>query len=302
MSKIRHGVARKLAFRWMAGATVAALLICLNPGLASANDSPSGFWYGADGTGPGPNGTSIASPCTGAYGFYAGRVNTANDGYMKISYANQAQTNANNGRGVGEMAYGDLDGPTAYSGFNGSTSEATYWGEEQANAFGNSWDGDMDSYGLEEPSYPLVFADMESGNPGWLTSANSGTYSNWQTLNRDVFNGFWSQIQTWTIPDGVEMEAAYYSGPEFYDTYMPSQSMASTWQWEASWAYSGSISSGDCALNGFTAPDGFSPQSIFGQSTGSACFGFWQWANTNSGNSDWDQVDQNRLNSGSCPE
>jgi hypothetical protein len=301
VGKIRRGVARKVVLRSVVGATICAMLVLFNSGLAGANDKPAGFWYGADGSGPAPSGTQMPSPCAGYYAFYSGRVNTTDDTYMKTGDANQAQTNANNGHGIGVFAYGDLDGPSSYSGFNGSTSEATAWGEEQADAFANNYDYYIDYEGLEEPSYSLVFADMEQNNPGWYWSGDTGGYSNWQTLNRDVFNGFWSEIQTWTIPDGVQMEAAYYTGPEFYNTYMPNQTMPNTWLWEASWAYT-SIDSSDCLLNGFTAPDGFSPQSIFGQSTSSACFGFWQWASTDSQSQDWDQTDQNKLNSGSCPE
>jgi hypothetical protein len=300
VGKNRPNVTFKIAFRSLIGAAICAALVLMNPLVASANDKPSGFWYGADGNGPAPSGTDMPT-CGGYYGFYAGRVNTTDDTFMHTNYANQAQTNANNGHGIGEMAYGDLDGPHSYSGFNGSTSEATAWGEEQASAFANNWDAYIYD-GLEEPSYPLVFADMESMDTGWYSSSDTGGYSNWQTLNRDVFNGFWSEIQDYTTPDGIEMEAAYYTNQEFFDTYMPSQTMPNTWQWEASWTYTGSISSSDCALNSFTAPDGFSPQSIFGQSTSSACFGFWQWANTSDGSQDWDQTDQNRLNSGDCPE
>lgn len=283
----------------IAGSTIVAF-----GGVSSASDS-TGFYFGTDGTGPGPSGVDMPSPCSGSYGFYAGRVNTANDGEMHVSYANQAQTDANNGAGVGSIPYGDLEGPKNDPNFNGTASEATYYGEEEANGFGNSYDSDLTSYGLKTPTYPLVFADMENGNIGWLSSSSG--YSNWETLNRDIYNGFYSQIETWTLPGSSEtLLPAMYANPAFYSTYMPSQSITGSALWEASWAYggpnySGNLAAGDCALTNWTAPDGFSPQSIFGQTTSSACFEFWQFASTNSENSDWDQTDHAKLNTTNCP-
>jgi hypothetical protein len=271
-------------------------------GISSAGDS-TGFYFGTDGTGPAPSGVDMPSPCSGSYGFYSGRVNVANDGEMHVSYANQAQADANNGAGVGSMPYGDLEGPKNDPSFNDTASEATYYGVEQANGFGNSYDSDIDSYDLKLPTYPLVFADMEAGNLGWMTLAKYG-YSNWQTLNRDVYNGFVSQIETWTLPNMSEtMEPAMYANPLFYSEFMPSQTITGNPLWEASWAYnqSGNFLAGQCGLTDWTAPSGFSPQSIFGQSTSSACFEFWQFASTNGDNEDWDQTDHARLSSFSCP-
>jgi hypothetical protein len=270
------------------------------PGVSVSADS-AGFYFGADGNGPGPSGTDMPSPCSGSYGFYAGRVDSPapTDGYMKVSYANQAQTNANAGRGNGLFAYGDLEGPKAYSGFDGTDAKATYWGEIQANAFANNYDTDLDNYGLDFPSYPQVFADMEGKNPGWLTGSSG--YSNWQTLNRDVFNGFYSQIETWTFPNTSEtMIPAMYTGLSFFDTYMPNQTITGTSLWEASWYYSSGTLPGSCSLSNFSI-NGFSPQSIFGQSTSSACFEFWQWASTNSSTWDWDQSDHAKLITTNCP-
>ncbi len=279
---------------------VGLLMICgvlfVTSGAASAGDGPPGFWYGADGYGPGPTSSLDMPVCGGMYATYAGRVDNIapDDGFFNVSYAQAPSFNADLGEGIGMLAYIDVTGPRADPYYNGTAVEAETWGVEQAwYAFAN-WDYDIDYDVDYYPLYPIVFADMESGNPGWIAGDSS--------LNRDVFNGWWEALQEYDDPLDMALESGWFANPSFNSEYMSGQILTGTWGWESNWAYevSGNLPVGDCVRKGFQAPDGFTPSPMFGtKAASSGCFFGWQWANSNGNDADWDTLDSNRL-SDSC--
>jgi hypothetical protein len=222
---------------------------------------------------------------------------------MHVACANTAQSNANSGIGNGSFAVGDLEGPKNVMPFNDTDAQAIAYGQSQALTLGENYDWEIVNAGLDMPSFPFIFADIELGNMGWLTSTSG--YSNWQTLNRDVVNGYIAQIETMDLPNTSEtLEPGIYTGPSVVTSYFPNQSITNIALWEASYYYTQGTLPGSCSFSGFTlltSPNNFTPQSILGQSVNSACFEFWQWASTNGGHDDWDQTDRTRLTSGGCP-
>lgn len=265
----------------------AALVVGVFAGPASANDSPSGFWYGADGSGPGPNGSGVEYTfpnCGGGYGSYVGRIDSYPDSYGNATYSNDAQANANSGYGIGATSYFDLAGPTSDPSYNGTGSEALSWGEQQAATATSNYESFYDHN--DAPSDVILWADMESGNGGWGSN---------QTLNRDVFNGFYDEIRG----EQIDIQGSYatglvgiYTTSDWWSTYVNS-SLATVFEWTAQTSHS-SYASGDCA-SGWTSGS-YSAVFYASFTTSSACAVMYQYV---SGSSDYDQVDKNRI-PGSC--
>lgn len=165
-------------------ASCTALASVLAAPAASASDGPPGFWYGADSDGPGPLGSGVEytmPTCSGAYGSYVGRIDSGSDPYNKPAYSNAANSNAASGYGVGSQNYYDLAGPLADPSYNGSASEAVSWGEYQGQLAIDNWVTFYVTDGNLLPALPVIYADMESGNPGYgsntVLTATSSTAS-----------------------------------------------------------------------------------------------------------------------------
>ena len=188
--------------------------------------------------------------------------------------------------------YVDLEGPANDPKYNETTTEAKAYGASQASTAAYNYYYLVTYQGVAGSSYPIIFMDLEAGNPGWLAGNPNG-------LNRAVFDGFWNNIGNDVASYGFYgFVAGLYSGPGFYSGYLD-ESLTGTWYWEASAYYTGSGSPGSCTLDGLSI-NGWVPQASFGQSpSSSSCYMGWQWATMSNPGTDWDQLDQNRL-SDSC--
>jgi hypothetical protein len=112
--------------------TAMILLLTILP--ADAGDTPAGYWYGADGSGPGPVGSGVPytmPTCGGAYGSYTGRIDSVPDSYNNVSYSNAANDNDNSGYGIGSQNYFVLTGPLSDPSYNGTDAEALAYGKSR---------------------------------------------------------------------------------------------------------------------------------------------------------------------------
>ena len=199
----------------LASAVTAALTVgAPAAGAAVAGDTPAGFWYGTDSppmpvTGSGP----YFEPAVGGYyGGYVGMVgNWAHwqgchgSGLLAWSPTNFSEAAANYSRfrkGVGTAGYWFMAGPGVDPHYNGTVSEATQWGQQQAAR------ALSDMHGTE--NYPVVWMDVEiPGNApdytpapdnGWnavYTSACSGVVKAQHiaaAVDRGVLDGFSSYV------------------------------------------------------------------------------------------------------------
>jgi hypothetical protein len=156
---------------------------------------------------------------------------------------------------------------------------------------------------------------MEPTNGGFFYSTDTTdptTWENQEQLNRAVFDGYWNQLAQYplTLPTETALVPAFYSGPGFWSSSMPDETISNTFLWEASAYYSSGTSPEYCSLKGFsvikdTGVDWFVPQPIAGQTPGSsACMVVWQWAATdiikNNPTADWDQTDKANFSSAGC--
>lgn len=264
---------------------VAALTLCVGSALFTgvlAGDSPAGFWYGADCSGPGGNGTTVPylePTCGGLYGSYVGRINESSDPYNHALYSNETNANYTTGHGgLGSQNFFALDGPKADPNYTGTTNEASGWGELQASTALSNWISFYSSN--HKPYWPLIYADIEPGNPGWLSGSSNSS------INRAVFNGFWDVI-TGTTESGESkpLETGLYISPSNWATYFSGQTLGSTFEWTPVMSYSSAITS-DCPT-GFSSSGGASVQwPLSGDNP--ACEDAWQWVSSVS--VDYDQV------------
>lgn len=265
------------------------LLVALDSQAAFAGDS-SGYYYGADLTGPGPSNGSIPylEPiCGGAYGTYIGRINSVPDGYNNTMYSDDAAKNAAAGYGVGPMSIIDLQGPGVDKATTTSAAEA--WGEDQARtAIAN-----FQTYYDENNKfvYPVIWADAESGNGGYSTSTKA--------LDRDVLTGFNTEIRQLVktvVVRGVSYTplVGVYTAPIFWSDYM-SGTLSTMYEWTYE-GYQADGTSNACAT-GFTAPHS-AAEFFAGYTTGSACALVWQFM---AGSADYDSLYATHLkNKASC--
>jgi len=269
---------------------MAAALGMATAATASANDGPTGFWYGTDSGSYGdastpPGGSPYVNPFQlgGHYGGYIGEIG----GWWTIlgGGTNQwnglaaayAEDNHRLGDGIGTTGYWMLGGPgkdTALSAYN--------WGHEQGLRAVTAWRN-------SGSDLPLIWMDVETGQ-GWYGSGSA-------TTNRDDFNGFFDAVS------GSGYMVGVYSSDSFWKQTFGTGAAAQiphTYEWTAVYEYGiGKTGTGPYAwCHGSTCAQFFG-----GQSTSSACALMWQWTSTASGvNSpgDVDQIDSNRLGSAGC--
>jgi len=279
---------------------------------APAGDKPAGFWYGSDSrqvtiTGSAP----YSEPVTGgAYGGYIGMTgNWANlTNCHKIvvwSAANSAQANANHSRGlgVGTGVYYFMGGPGVDPHYNGTASEASAWGAEQAGRA-------LADAAKLHVTYPVIWMDIElPGGPSDYTPAPDNGWNSVYTapcssvvksdfvataLDRADLNGFAGYVAKHS-----SYKAGVYSAPSIWSSIFGSGSDASIpntyeWTYESftsslahpphSWCLTGSASS-TCAR-------------FFGGVTGGSKYALmWQWSGgggSDNGVGDFDQIDGSR--------
>jgi hypothetical protein len=311
-------IRRRLA-RLLAAAAAAALLPAIAaavaaPGAAAAvaGDNPKGFWSGTDSRTVTVSGTEpYPQPVIGGlYGGYIGMTgNWANlAGCHKVvvwSAANSAQadTNFTHHVGIGTGVYYFMGGPGVDPHYNGTTSEAKHWGEEQAARA-------LSDAAKLHVTYPVLWMDIEiPGNApeytpapdnGWnsvYTSPCSGVVkitSVPANVDRADVNGFGAYVTAHS-----SYKAGVYSAPDKWASIFGAGSAASlrnTYEWTyesftssladppAGWCLTGSASS-VCA-------------SFFGGQTSASKYALmWQWSGgggSSNGYGDFDQIAANR--------
>jgi hypothetical protein len=279
---------------------------------AGPADRPVGFWNGTDSsqvtiTGSAPYSEPVIG---GAYGGYIGMAaNWANlENCHKIvvwSATNSAQADANFSlhKGVGTGVYYFMGGPGVDPHYNGTTSEASAWGADQAaNA--------LAAAAKLHVTYPVLFMDIElPGGPSDYTPAPDNGWNSVYTspcssvvktdfvaasVDRADLNGFADYVTSHSSYD-----VGVYSAPDIWADIFGTGSVASipnTYEWTYEsftsslahppfgWCLTGSASS-TCA-------------DFFGGQTSSSKYALmWQWSGgggSRNGVGDFDQIDGNR--------
>ncbi len=280
---------------------------------ATSGDSPAGFWYGTDSSGVTVGGSAApySMPAIGgAYGGYIGMIGDwaksegCKDYPLAWSSANAAEADADlaKGDGIGTGAYWFMGGPGVDPHYNGSTAEATAWGERQA-----SW-ALAAVRASTAVQYPVIFMDVEMPGStvfdpaldnGWndvYTSACSGTARATfiaASVDRADFNGFADYITAHSA-----RKAGVYSSPAVWADIFGTGS-AATLSNTYEWTYAGDTSSlshhpaGWCLSGTSTCAQFFA-----GISSSSAYALMWQWSGgggTFNGYGDFDQIDAARM-------
>jgi len=171
------------------------------------------WWFGSD--------TNTTSGQSSPYMVYVGRISTETT--CNSSY-NNFQGAENAGVSISEIyAYGDLGGPGTLRG-----NSAYAYGQQQADELKACY-ASVPNGGL------TMFADIESGNPGW-TACNTTCYSNdhsanslWQA-NVNVISGFYAEMAV----DMPNVSPGIYTSRGFFDSYTPFQNWpANSFVWWA---------------------------------------------------------------------
>lgn len=281
------------------------LVLLLLPASALAGDTPSGFYYGADGNGPtgAGSGYPYAEPGTGGiYGGYVGEVGTwtnwqqctsgraLNDPAISQANADEAWY----GWGIpipGVAFYWFAAGPGADPNYNGTYSEAYDWGAAQAERALWAYHNTLGGY-VTDSTWPFMFMDIErqnlNGYNGWDEFVDScGNVTSWNAIpynvDRGTVDGFIDNIA------GTGFWGGIYSAPAMWNFTFGTGSDGSI-PYYYQWTYE-------------TSTDAVTPDPVAFCQSGYGCaqwFGGvasgyeigWQW-NQNGG--DWDQWDVNNF-------
>ncbi|HEX7994330.1 MAG TPA: hypothetical protein VF506_10435 [Streptosporangiaceae bacterium] len=276
-------------------------------GTTAAGDTPPGFWYGTDSaampvTGTGPYTEPVIG---GNYGGYMGMAgNWAHwqgcRGKLVWSATNANQASANlstYSKGVGTGVYWFMAGPGVDPNYNGTVSEATTWGQQQAaRTLADIGTG---------VQYPVVWMDVElPGNApqytpapdnGWknvYTSPCSGTVKTQHisaAVDRAVLDGYAAYLTGHS-----SYKAGVYSAPPAWRAIFGTGSAAqipSLYEWTYT-AASASLAHHPSAwcLKGTTT----CAQFFGGQHATNATALMWQWSGgggVRNAYGDFDQID-----------
>jgi len=303
---------------WLAFAGSMALVLATTAAVtivaattASANDTPTGFWWGTDSaTVPVSGSAPYSAPVIGgAYGGYIGMTgNWANlAGCNRIvvwSATNSAQANTNYSvyhKGIGTGVYWFMGGPGVDPHYNNTTGEAYAWGQQQAART-------LYDIGHVHVTYPVVFMDIEI--PGNAPSYTPAPDNGWNAVYTSPCSG---RVRSLGIPAAVDRAdfngfAAYltahsrylagvYSEPAVWRSIFGSAASAAVTS-EYEWTYAAGTSSlahrpaGWC-LSGTSA----CAQFFGGMTAASSRAVMWQWSGgggTRNGVGDLDQIDGSR--------
>ena len=282
--------------------TSAAATTAANPG--------SGFVYGTDSWPMTATGSPVyQEPVIGSnYGGYIGMAGnwartlgckTGNQLAWAPANANQANSNfKNHGVGVGTGVYWYMGGPGVDPHWNGTTTEAYHWGEQQA-----AW-ALASQKGRYEP-YAVMWADIElpqiapAPDSGWnsaYTSPCSGKVKQSSVpavIDRTEFNGFAAYISSHST-----LKVGVYSSPLIWG------SIFGTGQYAAipntyEWTYSPGTSNLAAAPSGWCLRGSSTCATFFGGQTSASKYALaWQWSGgggIGNGHGDFDQIDIARL-------
>lgn len=290
-------------------AAVCALLFCAWPNPAWAGDSAD-FYWGTDDNGPAPgtgfnrcNSTSepwlepnVSNNGCGNYQYYGGNVGSfetlacgeAAAGWNQTA-ANRAHQNFEAGLGLGTVAYWYGGGPGSDPNYDGTASEATSWGQEQAeHAITDAENKTLDTY--------LVILDVEdNGYEGWNEVDYSGTCNAKSSgiavaLDKDTLNGFLNYIY-----DNSPYFEGVYSSTSQWNSIFGSYSLTDTTEITADWG-EGCYQPAPLGWNQPASPNctaGNSANFFGGVSSSDSCAFAWQWYGSSS--ADYDQVAWKRV-------
>jgi hypothetical protein len=279
---------------------------------ASSGDSPAGFWYGTDSSYIHLAGPPYQEPgIGGTYGGYIGMIgNWANwkgcHGVVVWSKgdANAAATNLSKYHdGIGVGGYWFMAGPGVDPHYNGTTKEATAWGEAQAAAA-------LKDVAKESTkvNYPVLILDVElpgdapkytpAPDNGWnavYTSPCSGKVKSSYIaaqVDRADFNGFADYVTAHS-----SYKAGVYSAPSIWADIFGTGSaskLSNTYEW----TYTADTSSLSHKPDGWCLAKTKTCAQFFGGIASSSKYALmWQWTGgggTYNGYGDLDQIDKNR--------
>ncbi|MGI9009258.1 MAG: hypothetical protein ACR2FU_24230 [Streptosporangiaceae bacterium] len=274
---------------------------------ATAGDSPPGFWYGTDSTqmAVGGSGPYTEPVIGGNYGGYVGMAgNWAHwqncGGKLVWSSANAQQAATNDskyGKGVGVSAYWFMAGPGVDPHFDGTVSEATAWGQQQAARA-------IADVSPSTENYPVLWMDIElPGNaPTFTPAPDNGWNSVYMSpcsgkttagyidpaVDRAVVDGFSSYLTTHS-----SYQPGVYSAPSIWRSIFGTGSAAQI-PGIYEWTYTANASlahppSAWCLKTTSTCAHFFGGQ----QSTDKTAV-MWQWSGGGgapNGYGDFDQID-----------
>jgi len=269
LSRRRPGMTRPLS-------VLTVLLVCGISALLSAivtaapayaNDSPTYYWYGADGFGPVASGSGPYTMPTvgGTFGVYAAEVGTWEDMQGCGSYSGRAingtDVTAANWEFTNQYGQGHWpEGTALYWYMAGPGADPKYNPSTYTTALGNAWGVAQATAAMNEqaaagPAFDsgVVFMDIENG----FTISGSNYYNGWnewvngsgsscgllhsgnpgsipEAFDRAVMNGFMSYITGQTLTPGL------YTSPDYWTQTMGTCSgtnsnacMKYTYQWTA---------------------------------------------------------------------
>jgi hypothetical protein len=294
--------------RWcgLLGILIAILVF---PSAAWAGDTPAGFFYGIDGSGPTIN-SGTCYPCQepnvtggGTAGVYIGEMGGWQEAYSQscgsgfvdafnpTDFDDVWGNHANGKGGVGNSLYWFLGGPGVDPNYNGTATEAYNWGAYQAYLAASVWTYLFNAFGTGSLSFHVIWGDIEpDGNglsTGWYSFGNcsrvTSTAHPSPNLDRNTFNGYWDYLVN------VSNEApGMYSASDYWNVVASGHSSltGSTLEWTYQ-QQSGALNPGPSAwIQGADHGEFFG-----GQSQSSPTALMWQW---HEGAGDYDQLDASR--------
>jgi hypothetical protein len=278
---------------------------------------PAGFWYGTDSrtitiSGPAP----YHQPAIGGYyGGYTGMIGNWSHregcgGIIVWSGSNSLQANTNffsYHKGVGTGVYWFMGGPGVDPHYNGTTSEASAWGADQAAWTLSDISGMITSQHRQVP-YPVVFMDIEipghapaytpAPDNGWnsvYTSPCSGkvrTSHIAAAVDRADLNGFAAYLTSHS-----SYKAGVYSAPSIWGSIFGTGA-ASLIPDTYEWTYESFTSSLSHHPYGWCLSGTATCARFFGGQTSSSPHALmWQWSGgggSSNGYGDFDQIDASR--------
>jgi hypothetical protein len=287
-----------------------------DPARTMSDSDSAGFYYGTDSSAPQacggkgpyaePDG-SCGNGTEGPYGEYIGEIGSFMNwkGCTTSGLAwNQANYNMANdnvikyGTGLGAAAYWFAAGPGRDPHYNGTTGEATIWGEEQAQQAISDLDGDFFNF-------RYIFLDIENnGSPpdedGWNTVWNGpcGNTAKASYIPANVDYATYQGFANYINAHSSYMAGVYSAGGDYYGSWTGicgSEPLSDA----AEWTFTNEQSELDF-------PSGFSGANAnpaWFANAPAACHLMWQWSGGNgvlNGYGDLDQAERANDANHSC--
>jgi hypothetical protein len=299
---------------------------------ANAADSPPGYYYGVDGTGPldsgsapytlGGSGSPPAPTCSNSHlGAYIGEVGNEqvisssnpygyipDQGYIGFtdSIANDADTNHFSysiGEGTGGFfwMYGpdyNIGSASKPVGANLSPSAAYTFGEQQGYAANQDWQR-WYAGGTHRMPFRIIWADIEAGSGSAPSGATpNGWWLNGATNSTDALADFntWAGFSYEISYLGTGLTAGVYSSGNWSNNDQWTTYMGSNALYAPMWTSEADNTSPTPCAVGFV--QGSNQAAFFGPNASANAQYGWMWQWSESGYGDYDQIDTNLIPSG----